>query len=199
MIELIKPFLVDFKIKLKNPFLRAVIISYAFLKWETLLVLLFSNKSIEDRLLYISTDLNHGWQYVIIALVSAVCYQAGLPYLLTLFIWLTKFAEKYRIKRENEKISEKFEIEKKVTTNELEIARIKSDNKTFRELNEKIFLLKESEEALNADKRELNQVIRDMELEVEDLRKEKKSLEKKLAGSATFITAEAYTKRKKGD
>ena len=70
------------KDRFKNSFIASLIISSIFLIWEPLLILIFSDKNIEERILYIKSVFHHEWYYYLIPLGVALIYVFVIPFLI---------------------------------------------------------------------------------------------------------------------
>ncbi|AZJ35230.1 hypothetical protein [Tenacibaculum singaporense] len=129
--------------RLKNPFIGTFIISFIAINWKPIMVLIISDKKIEDRIDYIAKNFNHLSQVLYIPLAIAIFYIGILPYIMMIFDKLTFYALSQR--NENLYKNKLLDItgKKSVATSEIELENLKSDFKEKSDLNKKIKKLEE--------------------------------------------------------
>lgn len=84
--------------RLKNPFIGTFIISFIPINWKPIIILLFSDKKIEDRINYILENFNNPGQTLVIPLLVATFYIGILPYIMMIFDKITFYALSQRNK-----------------------------------------------------------------------------------------------------
>lgn len=165
--------------RIRNPFLGSFLISWIIYNWNSLLILLFSNKTIEDKINTIKPKeifyVSGFWMPILFATI----YVLFIPYIFFIIDYLTKHSYELRKKNVNERRKtalslsrENIELQTQLETikNEYKDAvRLKKDNDSLQdeiqnyyrdinELNEKYNLLKIENEKLIKEK-EKNNVI----------------------------------------
>ena len=85
MKEIFDSFIENSKERIKNPFIGAFIISWIAFNWKPILIILFSSKTIEERIEYVETNHIDIFYNLWIPLIFAVIYVSFLPYLMLLF------------------------------------------------------------------------------------------------------------------
>lgn len=156
--------------RIKNPFIFSFIFSSLFFNWKTILTLLYSSKTIEDRIEYVSCcyiSLNNSLYY---PLFFSLFYIIALPYLMWLF---EKIIEKAKTGRKenlyNEQILE-FKGKKKIAKAEREYEEEKAGNAELSNLNNRII-------ELQTENEERKKQVDVLKFDLNELRKEKNKLE----------------------
>ncbi|GAB5417909.1 MAG: hypothetical protein Crog4KO_23430 [Crocinitomicaceae bacterium] len=190
MKDFIDNFLNASKDRAKNPLIGAFVLSWIIFNWKPLSILLFSNKSIEQKIDIIQPKHGLSEPNFWIPFGIAVFYVVGIPYLMILIDLLTdqsfakrkQMASDRRVKELNESrrvVETEVELEKLRTefkdvsrlndrNKELE-TRLEQLNKTIDELNADIFNLKNENNSLKSKVRESETV--ENSIEVKDLEK----------------------------
>lgn len=153
--DLIKEFIETSKERLKSPFSGAFLWSFTIYNWRPILLLMFSNASMEDKIVVI----NHEYckpSAILWPISMAVFYIVVLPFIMWLFDWPVVFAKKIRLSKvyenKNNILQEKIDIAAKTLelrnaeTGNKEIQNIQEENAT---LKDQIFTLQESIKQIN--------------------------------------------------
>ena len=129
--------------RLKNPFIGTFILSFIAINWKPIMVVLFSDQKIEDRINYVIENFNHLPQILFIPLAIAIFYIGILPYIMMIFDKITFYA----LSQRNESLYKNKLLDitgkKSVATSEIELENLKSDFKEKSDLNKKIKKLEE--------------------------------------------------------
>lgn len=121
--EFFLSFIESAKDRLKNPMIGAFVMAWIAINWRFLAVLIFSGKTIEQKINFIETnyfDINHNLWF---PLGFATFYVLVLPYIMALFDWLSQggisirksIAKKHRltdIRNRQEIAAEEWQLEK---------------------------------------------------------------------------------------
>ena len=152
--------------RLKNPFIGAFLLSFIAINWKPILVVLISNKTIENRIDYVAENFSNISYTLFLPLAIAVFYIGVLPYLMMIFDKLTYYALSQR--NDNLYKNKLLDIKGKklVATSEIELENLKSDYKEKSDLNKKI--------------KKLEDEISLRETRLDNFDKEKSNLEKKI-------------------
>lgn len=155
MIDFLKTFFEAWHNRLRNPILGAYTCSFLIWNWKAVLIICFSNYTIEDRIFYIENWIVNKWS-IIGPLVLTALVVIGIPFIMA---YLDKVLEEPNLKRR--KIKEKFSEENlkhnlTVASYEYMIEEQKTGKKTIEEFTEKINVLTEQKDAaeklLNAER-----------------------------------------------
>ena len=135
MKDFIKKILETSKDRLKNPLVGSFILSWLVFNWKGVLVVLFSSKSIEDRISYVAKEDYSILLLLWLPLLMALFYVVILPYLSLVIEKLNVYAKRIRketVFKENlEKITQNIELKKK----ELRLEKAKIDYEKLAEKN----------------------------------------------------------------
>lgn len=145
--------------RFKNPFIGSLIISSIFLLWKPILVLIFSNKAIEERIIYIKDTFQYEWWHIFIPVAIAVAYVLGVPYIMWGIGKLLKFA--------NKGISEENREEKKVElVADIEFQKLKKELTSSENINKEIDNLNKEIENRQLQIKNLNEMNEKLQDEV---------------------------------
>ncbi len=156
--------------RIKNPFIFSFVFSSIFFNWKTILTLLYSTKTIEERIEYVTScyvDMNNSLYY---PLLFSLFYIIALPYLMWLF---EKIVEKAKTGRKENLFDEQvleFKGKKKIAKAEREYEEEKAGNAELSDLNKRIIELQTE----NEDRKKQVDVLK---FDLNELRKEKNKLE----------------------
>lgn len=180
MRNLINAFLDSSKDRLKNPFIGAFVFAWIGINWRPIITLLFSEKSIAERIQKIETDYSSLWLTLFLPLIIAVFYIVVIPYIMWLFDTFSNLA--LRNRKENLFKHRMHDIEgrKKMAIGESEIEEIKSNYREKADLNKKM-----EQMALTLEKK--NEFIENLQVKVETLTTDYDNL-KKLSTDATNLS-----------
>lgn len=162
MREIINSFLDNSKERIKNPFIGAFIISWIAFNWKPIIILLFSEKEIEQKINFINENYISLKYNLWLPLIFAIAYVVILPYIMLVFDKLSSTAiegRKDNIVKQN-------------------IFDIKARQKLAEEEN-----VLENIRAKFRDKADLNKKIDSLTSQLEELRNKNESLEVKLKES----------------
>lgn len=127
--------------RVKNPFLGSLVISWLLMNWESMLMLLFSDLIMAERIDWVNKNCFKGvWNLVPVAV--AIFYVIGLPYLMWV---LDRLSSTINRKRIEDSIHDKISImakRKELAQKEYEVESAKAGTKEIEELNERIEGLK---------------------------------------------------------
>jgi hypothetical protein len=174
--DLIKSTIDSSKERMKSPIVGSYICSFLIFNWKPLVIILFSNEKIENRISAVELYFNP-WYWsvisVVIPIVISLVYTFGAPMLM---VWVEAKLEptkEKRIKRIYK--SKQFVVTEKITLagKELELKDAESGNKEKQELLDRISYLEESIsqlqaghkstiENLNTSLKESNEIVRDL-------------------------------------
>lgn len=142
--------------RLKNPFVGSFIIALLLLNWKVLLIVLFSNLNMIDRINYVSENLIQIESYLIFPFCIALFYTLILPYFSWGINYLVAKAKKNHISSFYSE--EEFKVQK-----QLKLERLKADSNDLKDLNEQISELKDS----NSEK---DKLLKDLRKNYDDLK-----------------------------
>jgi len=136
------------KERLKNPIIGAFLISWAAVNWRIVLTILLSNKSIEDRIEIINTQYSDFLYVVWLPLIFALFYLLVLPYVMSLFDWLSVWAITYRKKISHGHRMKDLENRLEIATEERQLELIKQGSPDVSKLKDEIEQLEKEKEDL---------------------------------------------------
>lgn len=171
MKEFFDSLLLTSKDRLKNPLIGAFIISWIVFNWKPLLILFFSDKSIEEKIYLVSP--NGFWEAGFwVPLIIAVLYLILMPYVLVLLEKTTD--DSFYRRRDNFRKRRLAELKasREIVREEVELERLKAESKDVAELNESVQKLKAQIEESDAVIREQGSIIENLELENSSMRDE---------------------------
>tara|TARA_R110001583_G_scaffold62101_2_gene183025 strand:+ start:13669 stop:14523 length:855 start_codon:yes stop_codon:yes gene_type:complete len=156
--------------RLKNPLIYSFIISWIVINWKPIVTLIFSQKNIEERVTYISTNFSDNKETIYYPLLISLGYILVLPY----FMWLIEYLVSWALSGRKENLfNEKvFDLKgkQKIVEEERKIEDSRAGKNTISELNTRI----ESLTMINSEKeKELNS----LKIDFNNLKKEKNQLE----------------------
>jgi hypothetical protein len=188
--------------RVKNPFIGAFMTSWILFNWKPLVFLVFAQKKIEDKILYIDNNFSNIRHLLLFPLSAAIFYVLVLPYLSLIFELLLKTSllkrneilvnrKKQNIDNEKQVAIEEIKLEEAKTeyrernTHNKLVEELQNRNKTLEQEVEK---LKESNRSIIEDlKSELanrdrmtNDEFKNFERRYSESRKEIKDLNEKL-------------------
>lgn len=167
--------------RIRNPFIGAFTISWLIFNWQFIYYILFSDKKVEEKLLFVVKNFHNYWYILVFPLLSSLFYLLIVPYV---NLWTDKFVKKSKKQRELEihendkiKIQRETEIAKENVLKEIAVSQERekgSHNRFVEELQGKIKILEDdlsaertnnleivksnSETIQNLDKRHTNEV-----------------------------------------
>lgn len=172
--------------RLKNPFIGTFILSFIALNWKSFSILLFSDKKIEDRINYITSNYSCVENLLIYPLLISILYIVLLPYLMWLFESIT--FKSYKERNQNLYKNKLIDLngKKSIAQSEIELENLKADYKEKSDLNNQINFLK------NQIKDQDN-ILKSTEERVETHIKENNELKNELIKRQTIIDSLQYT------
>lgn len=132
MKELLQSFFKTSEERIKNPFIGAFITSWIAFNWKPIIFLLFSTKSIEDKIIFIEANYSQVLYILILPLIAALFYLLILPYLNLLFDEILKFSI---VKKNAALISRKKQIIQDETELAIEEIKLEEAKTEYRERN----------------------------------------------------------------
>lgn len=202
--ELLQSLLESSRDRLKNPIVSAFIFSWTVINWRILGILLFSDKTIEDKISYIEecyTDYNLNlW----IPLGIAVFYILILPYIMLTFDWLLQKATSLRRQILTSQRLEEIQDRQEIAAEEWQLEKIRQGSQDIELLKEKIseleLLVKEKDNLLSTISRKIDNSETQEESTEEQINeptsrttnkgKTKKKADKSSKNSTTSVTVE---------
>jgi hypothetical protein len=156
--------------RIRNPFIGSLIFSWIAFNWKSITTLIFSTKSIEDRIIYISENFTNIWNQLYFPIIFAFFYVLVLPYLMLGIDILIRFAKTGRKKNlTKEKIQDLLDRQE-IAVEERIYEEKKAGNAEMSELNLQIV-------ELGASNEEKLKIINSLKLDVQQIKKEKTTLE----------------------
>ncbi|MDA6068659.1 hypothetical protein NJT12_03410 [Flavobacterium sp. AC] len=194
--DLIKSVIDSSKERIKTPIVGAFICSFIVYNWRPILILMFSNASIEDKIIVINNEYCNKsafWSPVIIALI----YTVFIPFIMIVIDAILVYAKKQRIANiyvdKRNTLQEKIDMASKV----LELKNAESGNKEKQELLDQIESLQISNQEMTITNQntvvQLNQKLKEaneMNKAYQDLNKIDGSLTSRLERLESGILSE---------
>ena len=181
--EIFSSLLDSTKERLKNPILGAFVFSWLAINWRIVLILLFSSKTVEQRISYIEENFINIWFYFWIPLFISIFYIAILPYLmLGLDLLLKKVilnrrtvSKDHRIKelQNRQDIAKEQSKLEKIVAGTAELSEVNRENENLKKQLESLRKQIESKNATIED--QLNQINELSEQNIERLSPEKEA------------------------
>lgn len=156
IVELIKDFIDTGKERLKTPISGAFLWCFIIFNWRPILFLLFSDASIENKIIVINYEYCTigalGWP-----LLLAMTYTLGLPRLMLVIDKNLSKTKDDRVTTRYQAREHLLEQKKKVAKVEFELKNVESGSQTIDELNAQIDGLKESNKTLQESIKQINE------------------------------------------
>lgn len=174
MKELLSSFFKTSEERIKNPLIGTFILAFIAYNWKAILILIFSNKSIEEKITLITTSYSSIGNILIYPILISIFYILILPYIMWFFDFITFKAIKGR--NVNLYKNKLFDIEgkKNIASEEIELENLKADYKEKSDLNKKVKNLEHVIETKNLKLEELSDILSDTNKTVESLLVENK-------------------------
>ena len=172
--------------RLKNPFIGTFILSFIAFNWKPIVILLFSDKKIEEKIQIITRDYNDIENLLLYPLAVALIYIVFLPYLMWLFENLT--FKSYKERNQNLYKNKLIDIngKKSIALSEIELENLKADYKEKADLNIQINFLKNQIS-------DQDMIIRSSEERIENIIKENNELKNEIVKKDSTIDHLEYT------
>jgi len=170
MKELIKNLFQTSNERIKNPFIGSFIFSWIAFNWKSILTIIFSKTTIEERISYVSNCFSEIEFTLFYPLIFSAFYVLGLPYLMWLIEYLSKYA---KIGRKKNLVDEKIDdlIDKqKIAKEERKYEEERAGNLEISLLNTKIA-------ELTTDNEEKQKSLNSLKIDLTEIKKEKNRLE----------------------
>lgn len=151
--------------RLRNPFISSFIFTALILNWKTILVIVFSDLNMIERINYVSINYNNVYDCLVLPLFFALFYVIVLPYLMQFFSYAVKKAKNNQIKGFYEEETFKLSQRANLVRGQVELERIKADSKELTDLNEQIESLKKSNSEKDELLKELRNKFQDLQLD----------------------------------
>ncbi|WKD86535.1 hypothetical protein KCTC32516_01911 [Polaribacter huanghezhanensis] len=156
--------------RLKNPLIFSFLISWIAFNWRPIFTLFISEKNIEDRIIYITTNFSEIKFTLYYPLIVSLGYVILLPYFTWFIEKIVRFAKSGRKENlVNEQISD-LKGKQKIAKEERKYEQEKAGNVEISELNTKI-------EELTLINEEKQKSIESLKIDLTNLKKEKNKLE----------------------
>lgn len=169
--------------RIKNPFIGSYITAFILYNWRAIFLLIFSNASIEDKIVVINYEYCSKGA-ILWPLVIAIFYILVLPYLNIIFDFLLSYSNTKKNKRLKEGVISKLEQKKAEAKYEREIADERAGTNEVGNLRDKIDALENENEIKSKEIVDLiaknNEDIQNWKLRYDDLYREKEEIEKNL-------------------
>lgn len=135
--ELIKSFAETSRERIKTPITGSFMLTFILYNWRPLVLLMFSNSSIEERIATINAEYCTIWS-ILIPLLIAALYVAGVPYLMMVLEKASGYALTNRKRYKSIQKVEDLKLLEEVLKLELNNERIRSGKEDIKELNNKV-------------------------------------------------------------
>lgn len=199
MIDFFKTFFETSKERIKNPLMGTFIISWIVINWRPIIILLFSNQSIENRIDYIVTGYSSFNTYFLLPFLLSLFYVIVLPYLMWAIDGLVKKSIIGRKKNVLNQILIDYDGKQKIAIEESKLEDLKANFRDKADLNNQIELLRnqldEREETIKIQTSEIEQQIN----ENQNLRKLINQNNKNSSESKSSILEEQFREFQKTD
>ncbi|MFH6937611.1 hypothetical protein [Flavobacterium sp. FlaQc-30] len=167
------------KERLKTPILGAFLLAFIAYNWRPLLLLVLSDASIEDKIVFINKEYCTPWG-IIIPLIIATIYTIVVPILSVAIDKLLISTKKGRIKNiyasKTKTVEEKIELAKK----EFELKNIETGNKQIEDFQTQISILEQTKDQMNDSHNSIvldfNKQLSDANVIIQELRKANNNL-----------------------
>ncbi len=170
MKELIKNLFQTSNERIKNPFIGSFIFSWIAFNWKSIFTVIFSEKSIEERIIYISNNFSEIEFTLLYPLIFSALYVLALPYLMWIIESLSKYAKTGRKQNlVNEKIDDLIDKQK--------IAKEERKYEEERAGNLEISLLNTKIAELTTENEEKQKLLNSLRIDLTEIKKEKNRLE----------------------
>jgi len=153
--DLIKDFIDTTKERLKTPISGAFLWSFIIYNWRPILLLFFSNASIENKIIVINHEYCNFWA-IFLPVVIATFYTLLIPKIMLLI-------ESDLAPTQDDRVTKRYEAEKHVVKQKTNVAReefllknAESGNKEIQELLDQIESLKQQNDGLNESIKQIN-------------------------------------------
>lgn len=140
--ELFKDFIESSKERIKNPIAGTYLISFLIFNWQPILLLLFSTKSIEDRINVVCTSHSSIWA-ILAPFIIAVLYITIVPYISVFLESTLMNVNKRRQSNKNEEAINSVKLKIDLADIELKLQDKLSRKQEIQELIEKISVLED--------------------------------------------------------
>lgn len=151
MKELLASIFENAKNRVKNPYIGSVALSVIFLNWRAVLVLMFSEKNIEERIKFVENNYYDIWFILYIPLIVALVFIAGIPYLNLLVDFVSKSAFLNRSDISTDKEVRRIQNQTKVSLEEFKREEAKTNFKERNELNKTLEIYKQTISSLESE------------------------------------------------
>ncbi|WP_060873834.1 hypothetical protein [Myroides odoratus] len=155
--------------RLKNPFVGSFIISFIAFNWKPILIVIFSNIPIEDRVSYVSNNYSDVAYLLVLPLLLSLFYVLFLP---KIMCWIDENTfESFKKRNEHLYHSKTVDIEGQITIadKEIELEDKRANYKEKSDLNNQIKQLKNEIDIYKADIDDLTNKLNDSTIKNNDL------------------------------
>lgn len=163
--------------RFKNPISRNFTISFLLYNWKSILILLISNKSIEERILFIKNNYTDEW-CIIYPLLFAILYTLCVDFVMWWFDTILLKSKKGRKNIANSFKLHSLQKETLIVKAQLQLEDVKSRSQELYDLNNQIENLKNEvslkNEALNNSQTEKNNLLKELN-DIDNINFRKKS------------------------
>jgi hypothetical protein len=130
------------KERLNNPMISAFIIAWIPINWKLILALIYSQKTIENKIVYIQEDFIDLKFNFYLPLLAAVFYVSVLPFLMALFEWMTQTPQAIRSRILKKQVLENIRLNQEIAAEEWQLEKIKNGSKDSTKLTSEVENLK---------------------------------------------------------
>ncbi|MCF8297685.1 MAG: hypothetical protein K9J13_09105 [Saprospiraceae bacterium] len=178
--------------RIKNPFIGTLIVSWIIINWKAIAVLLFDDKNIIDRIIFIESNYVSLSNNLIWPIAVALIYIIVLPYIMLSLEWVIKTSTIKRKEYASEQSVIDIQLKQKLVKEEVELENIKANYQDKADLNKQI-------DRLNTEVLEMNSIIEERDnsvLRLERDLKDSKGLNNQLQRKIDEFKNDESTKAK---
>ena len=167
MLEILKSFFESANERLKNPFIGTFIIAWIVFNWKSILYIIYSDSSIEDKIVLINTEYSSVSSVLLFPLGLAIFYVLLLPYIMWVFDALSSKAMVGRKKQLYYHLGNELDNKTQIAEKQFILEDTKANYKDKAALNDKIEAL---EEKLTENDKYINRLKNEIKTEKETSR-----------------------------
>lgn len=177
--------------RIKNPIIGSFLTSWIIFNWKPLLFFIFTQKTIEDKIIYIEGNYTNIWNLLLLPLISTFIYLIILPYINLGIEILLNYSQSKRSDLSIKKQKLTIESQKQLAIEEIKLEEAKTQfrernnhNKLVEELQEKIVILEtEKVSEFEKSKEHIESLKIEMNKREKSFKNELLNLEKKYSNS----------------
>jgi hypothetical protein len=134
--DLLKTLLATAKDRLKNPIIGSFIFLWIAFNWKPIMIILFSSKSIEERISHVTKEYTEIWY--LIPLILALLYILLTPYVMWIIDFLLNKGTEGRKHMKNESIKSDLDREIEIIQKKKELEKLTTEHTNLKESNEEL-------------------------------------------------------------